>query len=93
MEPKVWGFRCPSTNFQLLKNIKEELELLMQTEGYDSIGITDTWWDWNVVMDRYDVFKKNQKGRRGCGVVLYVKRDFTNEDLRSRVIAQWKVSV
>ena len=77
-QTKVQGYKCLYTNAQSMGNKKEELELLLQTEGYDIVGITETWWDdshdWNVLVDGYELFKKNRKGRRGGGVALYVRR-------------------
>lgn len=55
MELKVQVFRCLCTNAQGLGNKKEELQLLMQKEGYYLEDITETWWydshGWNVVAD------------------------------------------
>lgn len=62
MEPKVQGFRFLCTSAQSLGIKKEELELLISTEGYDLVCITETWWgdfhEWNVVVDGYELFKR-----------------------------------
>ncbi|PKU48451.1 rna-directed dna polymerase from mobile element jockey- hypothetical protein [Limosa lapponica baueri] len=48
-----------------------------QSESYDIIGITETWWDnshdWRIVMDGYRLFHKDRQERRARGVTLYVK--------------------
>ena len=57
-------------------NKQDELETCACLQGYDLIGITETWWDgsydWSVGMERYRLFMKERQGRRGAGVTLYV---------------------
>lgn len=68
------------TNAGSLDNKQEEPELRTQSETYDVIGITETWWenshDWETTTDSYKLFQKDRKGRRGGRVVLYVKEKF-----------------
>jgi len=58
-------------------NKQEELEAIIQQDGYDLVAITETWWDhshdWHAVMDGYRLFRKDRPTRRGGGVSLYVK--------------------
>jgi len=55
----------------------EELEAIIQQDGYNLVDITETWWDnshdWHAVMDGYRLFRKDRPTRRGGGVALYVK--------------------
>ncbi|GAB0208248.1 hypothetical protein GRJ2_003290500 [Grus japonensis] len=57
-------------------NKQEELETCVCLQGYDLIGITETWWDssydCSVGMEGYRLFRKDRQGRRGGGVTLYV---------------------
>ncbi|GAB0206600.1 mitochondrial enolase superfamily member 1 [Grus japonensis] len=57
-------------------NKQEELEMCVCLQGYDLIGIRETWWDssydWSVGMEGYRLFRKDRQGRRGGGVTLYV---------------------
>ncbi|GAB0208559.1 hypothetical protein GRJ2_003321600 [Grus japonensis] len=57
-------------------NKQEELETCVCLQGYDLIGITETWWDssydWSVGMEGYRLFRKDRQGRRGGDVTLYV---------------------
>ncbi|GAB0190981.1 hypothetical protein GRJ2_001563400 [Grus japonensis] len=50
--------------------------MCVRLQGYDIIGITETWWDgtydWSVGMEGYRLFRKDRQGRRGGGVTLYV---------------------
>ncbi|GAB0210230.1 hypothetical protein GRJ2_003488800 [Grus japonensis] len=58
------------------RNKQEELEICAHLQGYDLIGITETWWDgsydWSVGMEGYRLFRKDRQGRRGGDVDLYV---------------------
>ncbi|GAB0205345.1 hypothetical protein GRJ2_003000100 [Grus japonensis] len=57
-------------------NKQEELETCVCLQGYDLIGITETWWDsscdWSVGMEGYRLFRKDRQGRRGGDVALYI---------------------
>ncbi|GAB0179437.1 hypothetical protein GRJ2_000409000 [Grus japonensis] len=57
-------------------NKQEELETCVCLQGYDLIGIMETWWDssydWSVGMEGYRPFRKDRQGRRGGGITLYV---------------------
>ncbi|GAB0206950.1 hypothetical protein GRJ2_003160600 [Grus japonensis] len=57
-------------------NKQEELEACVRLQGYDLIGITETWWDssydWSVGMEGCRLFRKDRQGRRGGGIALYV---------------------
>ncbi|GAB0199842.1 hypothetical protein GRJ2_002449600 [Grus japonensis] len=59
-----------------MRHKQEELEALAQSQCYDIIGISETWWeescDWCAVMDGYRLFRRDRQGRRGGGVALYV---------------------
>ena len=60
-------------------NKQEELEAIVQLESYDTVAITETWWNdshsWSVVKDGYQIFKRDRQGRKGGGVALYVKKE------------------
>ncbi|GAB0203202.1 hypothetical protein GRJ2_002785800 [Grus japonensis] len=68
--------KCFYTNACSMRNKQEELEALAQSQRYDVIGISETWWeescDWCAVMDGYRLFRRDRQGRRGGGVALYV---------------------
>jgi len=75
--------KCVYTNARSMGNKQEELEAIIQQDGYDLVAITETWWgnshDWNAVMDGYRLFRKDGPIRRGDGVALYVREQL--EDL------------
>ncbi|GAB0205316.1 mitochondrial enolase superfamily member 1 [Grus japonensis] len=66
-------------------NKQEELETCVCLQGYDLIGITETWWDsscdWSVGMEGYRLFRKDRQGRRGGDVALYVNEQLECMDL------------
>ena len=58
-------------------NKQEELEAIIQQDGYDLVAITEMWWDnshdWHAVIDGYRLFRKDRPARRGGGVALCVR--------------------
>ncbi|KAK4808264.1 hypothetical protein QYF61_020755 [Mycteria americana] len=78
---KTSHLKCIYINARSLGNKQEELELCAQSESYDIIGATATWWDnsheWRIVMDGYGLFRKDRQGRRGGGggATLYVREN------------------
>ena len=69
--------KCMYTNAHSMGNKQEELEAVMKQENSDVVAITETWWDvshdWSVPIDGYKLFRRDRQGRRGGGVVLYVR--------------------
>ncbi|PKU45285.1 hypothetical protein llap_4421 [Limosa lapponica baueri] len=59
-------------------NKQEELEASMLLESYDLVAITETWWDkshdWSAAINGYKLFRRDRRGRRGGGIVLYIKK-------------------
>jgi len=49
--------KCVYTNARSMGNKQEELEAIIQQDGYDFVAMTETWWDnshdWYAVMDGY----------------------------------------
>ena len=78
--PTCWGalLKCLYTNALSMGNKHDELEIHMQLQSYDLVGITETWWDgshdWSVAMKEYSLYRKDRKGRQGVGVALYVRK-------------------
>ena len=84
------------TNAHSMGNKQEELEAIVQSESYDRVIITETWWNdlhsWSAEMDGYQLFKRDRHGRKGSGVSLYVKiececMEFNDSD--DRVESLW----
>ena len=68
--------KCLYANAHSMGNKQEELEVCTRLQGYDLIGITETWWDgsydWSVEMEGYRLFRKDRQGRQGGGVARCV---------------------
>ena len=49
--------RCFCSSACSMGNKQEELEAIVQSESYDGVAITETWWNdshsWSAVMDDY----------------------------------------
>ena len=69
--------KCIYTNACSMGNKPDELEAIVQQDGYDLVAITEAWWDsshdWNAVIDGYRLFRKDRPTRRGGGVALYMR--------------------
>ena len=68
--------KCIYTNAHSMGNKQEELEAVIQQDGYNLVAITETWdnrHDWHAVMDGYRLFRKDRPTRRGGGIALYVR--------------------
>ena len=68
--------KCVYTNAHGMGNKQEELETIVQQDGYDLVTIIETWWDDShdrrAAKDGYEVFRRDRRGKRGGGVVLYI---------------------
>ena len=67
-------------------NKQDELELLIQQNKYDIIGITETWWeethDWNVVTGGYKLFWRDRPSKKGVVAASDVKDAYTCEEIQ-----------
>ena len=67
--------KCVYTNARSMGNKQEELEAIIQQDGYDLVAITEIWWnnshDWHAVMDGYRHFRKDRLTSRGGRVALH----------------------
>ncbi|TRZ09133.1 hypothetical protein HGM15179_017974 [Zosterops borbonicus] len=66
--------QCLYTNAHGMGSKPEELEICVQSQGFDLIVITETWWnsshDWNVDMKGYTLFRRDRSGRCSGEVAL-----------------------
>lgn len=67
--------KCFYANAHSMTREQEELEALTQSQSYDIIGISKTWWkescDCCVPMDSYRLFKMGRRGGGDGGAGLY----------------------
>jgi len=77
--------KCLYSKAHSMGNKQEELEATVLLENCDLVDITETWWDeshnWSVAIEGYRLFRRDRQGRRGGGVVLYVKKWIECEEL------------
>ncbi|KAM6305694.1 complement factor H-related protein 4-like [Aegotheles albertisi] len=68
--------KCFYTIARSMSNKPAKLEALAQSQRFDIIGISKTWWeescDWSALLDGYKLFRRDRQGRRGGAEALYV---------------------
>lgn len=79
------SLKCFYLNARSIKNKFSELEAIMISEGYDIVGITETWLseedgdEYNI--EGYKLFRKDRCNRRGGGVALYVNENINVQEI------------
>ena len=77
--------KCIYNNAHSMGNKQEELEAIVQQDSYDLIAITETWLDDSrdrrAAKDGYELFRKERRVKKGCGVALYVRDCFDRIEL------------
>lgn len=65
-----------STNAWSIGNKEGELEVLVQSQGQDILGLSEMWWDgsqvWNAETNGYRLLRRDGQGRTG-GVTLNIR--------------------
>ena len=72
------GYRCVCLNARSIVNKKNELNIMVEDIDPHIIGITESWANTDISdaelgLTGYVMFRKDRIGRRGGGVILYVK--------------------
>ena len=72
------GLKCVSLNARNTLNKKNQLNIMVHDSDPHIIGITESWANKDITdaelgQDGYVMFRKDRMGRRGGGVLLYVK--------------------
>ena len=70
--------KCVCLNARSIINKKDELNIMVDDIKHHIIGITETWanndiTDAELGLEGYAMFRKDRMGRRGGGVLLYIK--------------------
>ena len=70
--------KCVCLNARSIINKKDELNIMVDDITPHIIGITESWanndiTDAELGLERYAMFRKDRMGRRGGGVLLYIK--------------------
>lgn len=65
-----------NTNAWSIGNKEGELEVLVQSQGQDILGLSEMWWVgsqvWNAETNGYRLFRRDGQGRRG-GITLDIR--------------------
>ena len=72
------GHRCVCLNARSIVNKKNELSIMVEDIDPHIIGITESWANTDITdaelgLTGYVMFRRYRIGRRGGGVILYVK--------------------
>ena len=72
------GYRCVCLNARSTVNTRNELNIMVEDIDPYIIGITESWAnidipDAELALRGYVMFRKDRVGRRGGGIILYVK--------------------
>ena len=72
------GIKCVCLNARSIINKKNELNIILHDIKPHIIGITESWANNDVTdaelgLEGYVMFRKDRIGRRGGGVLLYIK--------------------
>ena len=71
-------YRCVCLNARSIVNKKNELNIMVEDIDPHIIGITELWANTDITdaklgLTGYVMFRRDRIGRRGGGVILYVK--------------------
>ena len=87
---KIRNLKCLIANFQSLFNKKEELSNLIKIQDFDIILGTETWLTPEIrsselLLDQFDIFRRDRDGKRGGGVVICCKKDLSAVGIKTGV--------
>ena len=81
------GYRCVCLNARSIVNKKNELNIMVEDIDPHIIGITESWANIDITdaelgLTGYVMFRKDRIGRRGEGVILYVKESIQAYEIK-----------
>ena len=81
------GYRCICLNARSIVNKKNELNIMVEDIDPHIIGITESWANTDITyaelgLAGYVMFRKDRIGRRGGGVILYVKESIQAYEIK-----------
>ena len=90
--PKHWseaGHKCVCLNARSIINKKNELNIMVEDIDPHTIGITESWVNTDITLTYaeleltgYVMFRRDRIGRRGGGVILYVKESIQAYEIK-----------
>ena len=81
------GYRCVCLNARSIINKKNELNIMVEDIDPHIIGITESWANTDITgaelgLTGYVMFRRDRIGRRGGGVILYVKESIQADEIK-----------
>ena len=81
------GYRCVCLNARSIVNKKNELNIMVEDTDHNIIGITESWANTDITdaelgLTGYVMFRRDRIGRRGGGVILYVKESIQAYEIK-----------
>ena len=85
--PTEFGYKCVCLNARSIVNKRNELNIMVEDIDPHIIGITESWAtpdisDAELGMTGYVMFRKDRLGRRGGGVMLYIKESIQAYEIK-----------
>ena len=81
------GYRCVCLNARSIVNEKNELNIMVEDIDPHIVGITESWANTDIIyaelgLTGYVMFRRDRIGRRGGGVILYVKESIQAYEIK-----------
>jgi len=81
------GYKCVCLNARSIVNKRNELNIMVEDTDPHIIGITESWANKDILdaelgLNGYAMFRKDRIGRRGGGVILYIKEEIQAYELK-----------
>ena len=92
------GYRCVCLNAKGVVNKKNELNIMVEDIDPHIIGITELWANTDITdaelgLTRYVMFTRDRIGRRGGGIILYVKESVQAHEIKLESEADYDKAV
>ena len=96
--PTEFGYKCVCLNARSIVNKRNELNIMVEDIDPHIIGITESWAtpdisDAELRMTGYVMFRKDRLGRRGGGVILYIKESIQAYEIKLEKEAECEEAV
>ena len=96
--PTEFGYKCVCLNARSIVNKRNELNIMVEDIDPYIIGITESWAttdisDAELGMTGYVMFRKDRLGRRGGGVILYIKESIQAYEIKLEKEAECEEAV
>ena len=90
--------RCVCLNARSIVNKRNELNIMVEDNDPHIIGITESWAtpdisDAEIGMTGYVMFRKDRIGRRGGGIILYIKESIQAYEIKLEKEAECEEAV